>query len=614
LGLFAGKSAEFFCDGNTAFSQLVSPVGLPARWRPFVSPDGSVTLFNGDLDNADEISGALGLGGISDPSQIYAAALLNWGNSADLRCVGAYCAITVDAAQTTLRLVRSPLIAPPLHYWHADEQCVAASVPRVLHAAGLESKIDPARLTANILFDHTDEERGWYIGARRVPVGCRVIANRDGVRTERYYDPLAIPVHSLSEEDALEGVARLLDEAAAKGTRGAQRPGVLLSGGLDSPLMALSVLKALPVSQDLPSFTFVPSCEWDGMVTAGRYGDERPLVEAFARMHPRIQPHFFANEEIWFDHRLNDLFLAIGEAPASLTTYHMYHALWQAARAEGCDRLICADFGNFSYSQTGAWAAAEYLRRGQWRQMLYALDSDPADSRSLLRRFAAKAVLPNLPPRLRTGLRHFVKGPRPSQRQMVSAATRALHARYAERLGRSGTAYSMEGFVPRDRNEGHAQWATIGDGSSGDIRQGFEQIYGIRQRDMAAYRPLVEFCLSLPTERFNHGGVTRRVARRLGEGLVPEEIRKNTRTGLHGVDWHAKIGRRRPELIAQFERLRDDFELAELIDLDRLIGVLRDWPDQSSYDMEVMGPRLVAVSQGVLHAAFVRFVDGRNSP
>lgn len=615
LGLFAGKPAESHRSGNTLFAQLFSPGQRPGgRWRPVVAADGSTTLFHGDLDNAAELAGALGLGpGTADPARVYAAALLAWGDGADLRCVGSYCAITLDAAQTRLRLVRSPLIAPPLHYWHADGQCVAASVPRVLHAAGLAPRLDPERLAANLLLDHTDEERGWYLGARRVPVGCRVIATPTGLRTERYYDPLAIPVRPCSEDEALDGVWQLLREAAAKGVAGARRPGMFLSGGLDSPLMALAVLDALPGDQDLPGFTFVPSREWDRVETAGIYGDDRPLVEALAQMHPRIRPQFFSNEEIWFDHRLRDLFLAIGEAPASLTTYHMYHALWQGAREAGCDRLVCADFGNFSYSQAGGWAAAEYLRRGQWRQLLKALDGGPADPRSLVRRFAVKAVLPNLPSALRTGLRRLVKGAQPGPRGQVSAAAPALHALHAQQLAHSGTARSFDGFVPRDRDEGHAHWIAIGDGGSGDIRQGFEQLYGLRQRDMAAYRPLVEFCLSLPTERFNSDGVGRRLARRLGEGRVPEAIRRNTRSGLHGVDWHAKLGRRRLELAERLEHLRGDAALAEAIDFDRLAAALRDWPEQSNYDLAVMGSRLVGVSQAVLNAEFVRFVEGRNT-
>ena len=620
LGLFAAKAADLHRAGQVLFSQLDSPGaavrGREARpaWRPWVAPDGSTTLLNGDLDNADDLAAELGFGpAVTDPVRIYAEALLAWGDGADLRCVGSYCAITVDARQERLRLVRSPLIAPPLHYWHADGQCVAASTPRVLLAAGMAPRMDHARLTANLLLDHTDQERGWYLGARRVPVGCRVHASRDGVRLERYYDPLATPVRACSDDDAREGAAHLLREAAATGLRGARRPGVFLSGGLDSPLMALAALDALPPEQDLPSFTFVPSREWDGVAGPGLYGDDRPLVEEFAGMHPRIRPHFYANEDAWFDHRLNDLFLAVGEAPASLTTYHMYHALWSGAREQGCDRLICADFGNFSYSQTGAWASAEYLRRGQWGQMLRALGSDPADRRSLARRFAVKAVLPNLPLPLRAGLRRLVKGAQPGQRQLVSAAASSLHADHAEQLAQGAIGRAFEGFVPRDRDEGHAQWLAIGDGSAGDIRQGFEQLYGIRQRDMAAYRPLVEFCLSLPTRQFHADGINRRLARRLGEGVVPEAIRRNTRSGLHGVDWHAKIGRRRGELIAQFERLREDADLAAVIDFPRLIDALRDWPEQSSHDLPVMGPRLVAVSQGVLNAAFVRFVDGRNA-
>lgn len=615
LGLFAPRNSRSYRAGSSLFCQLLdSPAKAGRNWTPHCAADGSVTLFHGYLDNRIELIAALGLSAAEpDPAAVYAAALLAWGDAVDHRCVGCYCAVTVNAAQTTVRAVRSPLCAPPLHYWYEREQIVIASVPRVLLAAGLSSRIDRQWLEANLLLDSTDEERGWYHGARRVPLGGRIVASKASVRSERYYDPSAIAVRSCGEDEALEGASHLLAEAAARGVAAARRPSVLLSGGLDSPLMAAAVLDALPEQQDLPSYTFVPSRDWDGVETAGAMGNERPLVEAFAQMHPRIRPRFFPNEGISFDHRLGDLFLAIGGAPSSLTTHYKYHALWQAARDDGCDRILCANFGNFSYSQSGDWAAAEYLRRGRWRAMVAALDTDADDGRSMPRQIAAKAIMPNLALSTRIVLRKLLKGGSHSRRLPLLAASTALHDAHRTRLAGTTDDASFADFFPRDRNEANATWTAIGDSGSEDIRQGFEQLYGLRQRDMSAYRPLVEFCLSLPTERFNSGGVTRRLARRLGEGRLPDEIRLNRRTGKHGIDWHVRIGRQRLDLIQRLERYRNDADLAAVIDFDRLITSLTNWPEQSSNDIAVWGPRFVGVGQAILNAEFVRFVDGRNA-
>lgn len=614
LGLFAPVPASFWRSGRCLFSQLREGHHRKVRWIPYTAPDGRTTLFNGYLDNSADIASALGLSGfLDDPASIYAHARLAWGDQADHRCIGSYCAIEIDRGQDELRMVRSPLSAPPIHFWHEQGHCVAASVPRVLLAAGLTARLDSDRLAANILLDQTDEVRGWYVGARRVPLGSRVIATRSGVHLDRYYDPLSIPIQSCSESDALDGARHFLGEAGALGVAGARRPGIFLSGGLDSPLMALSLLDALPDEQDLPSYTFTPATNWDGEETASLMGDEQSLVEGFSRRYPRVRPRFFRNDAYALDHRFNDLFLAIGEAPPSLPSYSPYHALWEAARKDGCDRIVTADLGNFCYSQFGDWAAAEYLRRGKWREMRLALDTDPDDRRSTLRQFMAKALMPNVPLRTRYALRWLTKGAAHSRRTLLSAATDQLASRHAASLLQSANEPSFADFFPRDRNESNAHWIAVGDGGSEDIRQGFEQLYGIRQRDMSAYRPLVEFCLSLPTERFNSGGVTRRLARRLGEGRLPDEIRLNRRTGKHGIDWHIRIGRQRLDLIQRLERYRNDADLAAVIDFDRLITSLTNWPEQSSHDIAVWGPRFVGVGQAILNAEFVRFVDGRNA-
>jgi hypothetical protein len=51
------------------------------------------------------------------------------------------------------------------------------------------------------------------------------------------------------------------------------------------------------------------------MPAEGTYGDERPFVEAIARMHPRLKPRFTSSEGIGLFHRLDDFIDLSGVAP-----------------------------------------------------------------------------------------------------------------------------------------------------------------------------------------------------------------------------------------------------------------------------------------------------------
>lgn len=77
----------------------------------------------------------------------------------------------------------------------------------------------------------------------------------------------------------------------------------------------------------------------------------------------------------------------------------------------------------------------------------------------------------------------------------------------------------------RDRLADVRRFLKTGNECAGDVSQAFEQLYGLRRRDISAYRPLGEFCLSLPPGDFLADGVDRRLARRMGDGSVPDRIR-----------------------------------------------------------------------------------------
>ena len=568
-------------------------------------------MFNGWIDNAAELAGTLD----ADPGDapaIYLAAVGRWGDEADRRVIGSYCSAIAERGGA-VRLARSPWNAPPLCYAHDQGMAVAASVPRALFAAGVEARLDERKVADNLFLNLADEEAGWYLGTRRVAQGSVVRIAPDGVSRHRWYDPTACaPVRFARDEDYLEAAESLLGEATRLALQGAAKPGIALSGGLDSSLVASEALGQLPATARLKSFTFRPDEDWDGLLTPDLMGDEGPWVEAFAAMHPRLDPHFTRNTGIEFDHRWPEMFLATGVAPNFLGALYVYHGVWRAAQETGCDVLLDATLGNQTLSQDGRWSYVEHLRTGRWRQLYRTLKHRRGDPRPLWRKLASLSLLPLLPPAIRGALLRTVHPGRAPANLLASAIRPEAAARLDLRARAERAGVFFDHAYPRDRNTAIRLDYLYADLELAEITQGFEQLYGLRQRDVTAYRPLIEFCVGLPTGQLVRDGEERWLAKRLARGRMPEAQRLNPRYGRHDVDWHVRLGRRRDALIEEVRRVAKHPTLGALIDSDRLVAVLEDWPEQSVFAPEEWMPRAAALPRALLTARFVQYVSGRN--
>lgn len=613
LGLFAGHPAGFSVDGNTAFSFLPAPrLNAPLRrWQPHRGANGATVLFHGRIDNPLELADLL-CTRETDPAALYGAAVARWGDSADFHIIGNYCAVV--AAKDTLRLARSPWDAPPLHHCHFDGQSVVSSVPRVLLSAGLPERLDRTRLADNLYFNLLERTRGWYEGAHRVGYGSVMNLTADGaIRSHSFYDPLASgPVRFKRDEDYVEAANALLAEATTKALAGAKHPGIMLSGGLDSPLLAAEVLRQLPQEARLPSFTFAPGDSWDGVVPDGLMGDERPFVREFAAMHPRLSPHFTQNPGAEFDSRWPELFTAMGGAPNHLCNFYVYHGVWAGAHAQGCDVLLTADFGNQTYSNDARWAYVELLRNGQWRELALALRHRPGDSRSMAHKLVALSLVRLLPHPLRRAIRQRRHPARTQMNALISMLTSAEQASAHARAQAAGAVIEHEHVATQAesvRLEYH--WR---DSEGAEVQQGFEQLYGLRQIDVPTYRPLAEFCAGLPTRQFLHHGQYRWLARRMAQGKLPEKQRLNHRIGWHNVDWYARMTPRIAEFRGEIARIAANPEISGLIDPQRMAAALEDWPVHTVYDPEDWMPRAAGLTRGLLTARFIQHTSGRNAP
>jgi asparagine synthase (glutamine-hydrolysing) len=599
---------------NFAFRALGGSSATARAWRPARLDGGRFAIFHGYFDNAVAIAGELGLASSSDLAEVYAQAVDRWGDEADLRIIGEYCAVLADPGQSSLRLSRSPLRAPPLCYGFDERLVVAASDPRALFAMGLPKELNEQRVVDSAMLHFTDDESGWFKTVSRVPVGA-IVELRPGKQRSlrRYYDMARLPEVRLgSDAEYLARASELFDEAIGKCLAGVRRPGTTLSGGLDSSQVTARVLAALPDEVSLPTFTFHPLAEWDGQCETGMLGNERPAVEAFARMHARLIPHFTDNAGYANDHRWTEFFHLMGGAPSGLCNMYVFHGIWAAARDVGCDRLLLAEWGNYTFSDKGGWGFVEYFLTGRWRQLWRALMRNPHDRRSLPRRFLAMTLMPLMPLTLWRRIKRFMHPEETAELDLI-CPLRPSYRRSSggeARLRQSG--FRLDRYQPWNRR--HAQrmlWANS-DCESAETYQAFEVLYGVAQRDPTAYRPFVEFCYGLPVEMFMRDGEHRWLAKQLACGIMPEEQRANHLNGRWDSDWLVRLRQKRDEYLEEFDRIEQDPQLAEMIDVPRLRAALAELPAETPTNRQQLLVLEMALPRAMQVARFVRYARQSN--
>jgi asparagine synthase (glutamine-hydrolysing) len=603
-------------DGlHFAYRPLRSTAALIRSWRPAILPSGRIVVFHGYFDNIESIASELA----ADPAnlaRLYGLAVERWGDEADRRIVGEYCTVVAEPAHFRLRLARSPFKAPPLHYYHDGRLAAVASVPRALFAAGVEQKLNESRVADSAMVNFTDPEATWFQNITRVPTGHIVELERGRPRALRqYYDLLAMPdVRMKSDADYIARASELLDEGVRACMAGFSKPGTTLSGGLDTPQVAIRALAALPPGERLPTFTFHPEKGYDGRVQRFMLGDERPFVEAFAAMHPGLDPHFTSNEGYEHDYRWSEFFHLMGGAPSGLCNMYVFHGLFSEAVKERCDVLLLAEWGNYTFSDRGEWGYVEYFLTGKWRQLWRALSRINNDDRSVPARFLLRCIMPLLPNRLWRLAKRIAKPKDRPLLDLMRPLTREYRIASGAEQRLQDSDLELERYQPRNRRHAQKMLYQNDDAETAEMYQAFEQMYGVALRDPTAYRPFIEFCFGLPVEMFMRDGQMRWLAKEMAKGIMPDEQRINRLNGRWDADWHLRIGRRRADFLAELDRLAGDERIASMLDLPRLRAALEDWPAQTEIDAQQCYGREFAVPRGLLTARFINYVERSNAP
>jgi asparagine synthase (glutamine-hydrolysing) len=241
-GLFA------VVDGPCALGiahNITTPEARHER-QPFTTSRGLVVAFDGRLDNTADLRARLG-GSDADAApdvELLAAAWQAWGEATFERLLGDFALSIWDPHERSLWLARDVFGLRPLLYrtyaggfWWASELRALARLGDTRANEGIIGEYLSDRMTS--------ESETLVSGVLRVPRASVVRVSANGtVRTWRYWQPQAGPPRERSDGDAVEEFNALLSHAVQARLRSDRPLALMLSGGLDSGLIASHIDRA----------------------------------------------------------------------------------------------------------------------------------------------------------------------------------------------------------------------------------------------------------------------------------------------------------------------------------------------------------------------------------
>ncbi|OLD63223.1 MAG: asparagine synthase (glutamine-hydrolyzing), partial [Acidobacteria bacterium 13_1_40CM_2_68_5] len=223
-----------------AFNRLAIIDLSPQANQPMASEDDTVWIvFNGEIYNFRQVRRDLQSRGYRFRTQGDTEVILQgyrqWGIDVATRLNGMFAFALWDASKETLYLVRDRVGKKPLFYRDAEGEVAFASEVRAL-IKGLRGTppMNLSALDAYLSYLCVPGEMSIYEGVRKVPPASIVTCTRNGLRVDRYWRLSFRNKVKYTEQEAIEQLDELLEDATRLCMTADVPVGAFLSGGVDS--------------------------------------------------------------------------------------------------------------------------------------------------------------------------------------------------------------------------------------------------------------------------------------------------------------------------------------------------------------------------------------------
>lgn len=222
-------------------------IDIEGGGQPMISTCGRyVIAYNGELYNYRELRSELAeyrYATLSD-TEVVLAAFAQWGTAAFARFNGMFAFALYDLAERLLYLVRDGFGVKPLYYASAGKRLLFASeVKAILSVAPGLARLSAQNLDVALAWRYLPSPLTLFENIRKVRPGHWICAGPDGQTAERRFGVAGAAVWDGTEDEARERAARLMQQGIRRQLVADVPVGVLLSGGVDSALLAAHAQK-----------------------------------------------------------------------------------------------------------------------------------------------------------------------------------------------------------------------------------------------------------------------------------------------------------------------------------------------------------------------------------
>jgi asparagine synthase (glutamine-hydrolysing) len=340
--------------------------------QPLWSPDRSFCLV-GDvrLDNRAELIRVLGL---TAPEMMADSAILleawrKWGSACVEHIYGGFAFAVWTPARQELFAARDHVGERPLFFHRGAGFFALASMPKGLLALpGVFRGFDERRVADAMALNHPDWQASYFTGNERLALGHMLLVTPEKFETRAYWHPSDTkPVRYKRDEEYVEALREIFDDAVAVRLRSPRGIGSELSAGLDSSsVTATAALQLAREGKRLTAFTSVPRPDFRGKGFPGRIIDEGPGAGDVAGMYANV-------DHVKLDNTGADMLDVMRRWTDALDepVQNMINLIWEddilrQARDRGIGVMLQGVFGNATFSFESQWALTDLFRRGQW--------------------------------------------------------------------------------------------------------------------------------------------------------------------------------------------------------------------------------------------------------
>jgi asparagine synthase (glutamine-hydrolysing) len=458
-------------------------------------------VFNGEVYNYKELREELRDLGHEFETEGDAEVLLHawaqWGEGTFERLNAMFAFAIWDDSSGTLMLASDPFGEKPLYYALRGDRIVFASeIKALLHDPDVTARPDDAAVSDFLIRGALPPvDQSFFAGIKRLPA-AHALTFRDGrASVRRYWEPAPVEPPA-AYEDAVAELRSLLRDSIRLRLRSDVPVGTSLSGGIDSSTIVM-LSSELAGDHSRHAFTArFPDWERDEWGYADEVAKRAGVVE-----HHAAEPTI---EEVLAD--LPQLVLDHEEPVGSLSIYAQWRVM-QVAKAAGVTVLLDGQGGDElfgGYPATLGWV----LRSGSRRELLGTL-GDGSARRALVNSLGSD-YLPNAARRAyrRRSAPPYVSAHVVDVALAVPIDRATPWFRRGTPLQRQLVTESFETSLPgllRYADRSSMAW-------SREVRLPYLD------------RRIAELAFSLPAEFDYRDGVSKRILRDVGRGLVPESV------------------------------------------------------------------------------------------